>query len=76
MAGFSKYLESVRLETWAEPIVVTELAPGYIDTDLNRAVAKRPFLVSAEKGTRVMADLIEREVSFRFVPPIPWTFMA
>lgn len=75
-AGFSKYLEAVRCETFKEPITVTELAPGYIDTDLNRSLASRPFLVSAEKGTRIMADLIERQVSFRYVPPWPWTLLA
>jgi short-subunit dehydrogenase len=75
-AGFSKYLESVRCETADEPVVVTELAPGYIDTDLNRSIAKRPFVVSAEKGTRIMADLIERQVGFRYVPPWPWTLVA
>lgn len=75
-AGFSKYLEALRCETWGEPIAVTELAPGYIDTDLNRSVANRPFVISAEKGTRIMADLIEREVGFRYVPPWPWTLVA
>lgn len=75
-AGFSKYLESMRCGTANEPIVVTELAPGYIDTDLNRAVANRPFVVSADKGTRIMADLIERQVGFRYVPPWPWTLVA
>lgn len=75
-AGFGRYLESIRLETRREAIVVTELAPGYIDTDLNRAIANRPFLVTAEKGTSIMADLIERKVSFRYVPPWPWTLVA
>lgn len=75
-AGFSKYLEAVRCETLDEPISVTELAPGYIDTDLNRSLASRPFVVSAEKGTRVMADLIEKKVGFRYVPPWPWTLVA
>lgn len=75
-AGFSKYLEALRCETYGEPITVTELAPGYIDTDLNRSISNRPFVVSAEKGTRIMADLIERRVSFRYVPPWPWTLVA
>ena len=75
-AGFAKYLEALRCETYKENIRVTELAPGYIDTDLNRSLASRPFVVSAEKGTRVMVDLIEREVSFRYVPPWPWTLVA
>lgn len=75
-AGFSKYLESMRCDTASEAIVVTELAPGYIDTDLNRSLASRPFVVSAEKGTGIMADLIERQVSFRYVPPWPWSLVA
>ena len=75
-AGFSKYLEAVRCETLREPISVTELAPGYIDTDLNRDVANRPFVVSADKGARIMVDLIERRVASRYVPPWPWTLLA
>lgn len=75
-AGFSRYLQALRLETRRDGIVVTDLAPGYIDTDLNRSLASRPFLVSAEKGTGIMADLIERKVSFRYVPPLPWTLVA
>jgi NAD(P)-dependent dehydrogenase (short-subunit alcohol dehydrogenase family) len=75
-AGFGKYLESVRCDTWEEAITVTELAPGYIDTDLNRALEKRPFLVSAEKGTGIMADLIEKRVRVSYVPPWPWSLIA
>lgn len=75
-AAFSRYLQAVRVETRGEHIVVTDLAPGYIDTDLNRSRASRPFLVTAEKGTEIMADLIERQVSFRYVPPWPWTLVA
>jgi NAD(P)-dependent dehydrogenase (short-subunit alcohol dehydrogenase family) len=75
-AGFSRYLEALRCETFDEPVTVTDLAPGYIDTDLNRSLPSRPFLVTAEKGTRIMADLIERRVGFRYVPPWPWTLVA
>jgi short-subunit dehydrogenase len=75
-AGFSKYLEALRCETFKESISITELAPGYIDTDLNRSLASRPFVISAEKGTRIMADLIEKQVAFRYVPPWPWTLVA
>jgi NADP-dependent 3-hydroxy acid dehydrogenase YdfG len=75
-AGFSRYLEALRLETRRDSIVVTDLAPGYIDTELNRAIANRPFLVTVDKGTSIMADLIERKVGFRYVPPWPWTLVA
>ncbi len=75
-AGFSRYLEALRLETRREAITITDLAPGFIDTELNRGMASRPFVVSAEKGTEVMADLIERKVGFRYVPPWPWALVA
>lgn len=75
-AALSVYLESVRCDTFDEPIVVTELAPGFIDTDLNKDMPKRPFLVSAEKGTGVMVDLIEKQVEVSFVPPWPWKLVA
>lgn len=75
-AGFSKYLESARCETIGERITVTELAPGFIDTDINRSMASRPFLVSAEKGTSFMVDLIENRTRFSYVPPWPWMLVA
>ncbi len=75
-AGFGRYLEALRCETRGQGITVTELAPGFIDTELNRMIKNRPFVVSAEKGTRIMADLIERKVRFRYVPPWPWTVVA
>jgi short-subunit dehydrogenase len=75
-AGFSRYLQALRLETRSESIVVTELAPGYIDSDMSRSVPNRMFTVSTEKGTGIMVDLIRREVGFRYVPPWPWTLVA
>lgn len=75
-AAMATYLESVRCDTYDEPISITELAPGYIDTDLNKNVKNRPFLVSCEKGTGVMVDLIEKQVAVSFVPPWPWKLVA
>jgi len=75
-AGFSRYLQTLRLETRYESIVVTELAPGYIDSDMSRSVPNRRFTVSAQKGTGIMVDLIERRVRFRYVPTWPWTLIA
>jgi short-subunit dehydrogenase len=75
-AGLATYLQAVRAETYAEPITVTTLAPGYIDTPINRDVPSRPFLIDADKGARIMADLIERRVSYATVPRMPWTLLA
>ena len=59
-----------------EPIVVTELAPGYIDTDMNRGVANRPFVIPVAKGAAIMARMIERKVGHRYVPVLPWALIA
>jgi short-subunit dehydrogenase len=75
-AGLNTYLDAVRAETYGEPISVTTIAPGYIDTDINRDMDSRPFLIDVETGARAMADLIERRVGYATVPRLPWTVLA
>lgn len=75
-AGVSVYLEALRAESHSEPITVTTLAPGYIDTPMNEDMKSRPFLVDVQRGAREMADLIERGVSYATVPRNPWTLIA
>lgn len=71
-AGLAVYLDAVRVETHREPIKVTTIAPGYIDTPINRDMDNRPFVIDVEKGARITADLIERGVKFATVPRYPW----
>jgi NAD(P)-dependent dehydrogenase (short-subunit alcohol dehydrogenase family) len=75
-AGLHRYLQALRAEVRHEPIVVTELAPGYIDTDMNRDVANRPFVIPVANGAAIMARMIERQVGHRYVPMWPWTLVA
>ena len=75
-AGLHRYLQSLRAETRHEPIAVTELAPGYIDTDMNRGAPSRPFVIPLERGGAIMARMIERRVGHRYVPMWPWTLIA
>jgi short-subunit dehydrogenase len=75
-AGLAVYLDAVRAETYGEPITVTTLAPGYIDTPINQDVKSRPFLIDVQKGARIMADLIERRVGYATVPRLPWSVLA
>ena len=70
------YLEAVRAETYGEPITVTTIAPGYIDTAINQDMKSRPFLIDVETGARTTADLIERGVGYATVPRFPWTVVA
>jgi short-subunit dehydrogenase len=74
-AGLTVYLEAVRAETYAQPITVTTLAPGYIDTPINQDMKSRPFLIDVYKGAKITADLIERKVAFATVPRFPWTIL-
>jgi len=75
-AGLHRYVQALRAEVKHEPIVVTELAPGYIDTDMNRGVKNRPFVIPLEKGGAILARMIERGVGHRFVPVWPWTIVV
>ena len=75
-AGFATYLEALRAEVLRKGIKVTVLYPGYIDTPLNSMMKSRPFLISAEKGARQIANLIERRKKSSAVPPWPWNFIG
>lgn len=75
-AGLHRYLQSLRAELRATPVVVTELAPGFIDTDINRNKGARPFLIDVDQGAAIMARMIERQVGKRWVPVLPWTIIA
>jgi hypothetical protein len=75
-AGLHRYLQALRAEVRGTPVVVTELAPGFIDTDLNRNKGARPFLIDLDRGAAIMARMIEREVGKRWVPVLPWTIIA
>jgi hypothetical protein len=75
-AGLALYLESLRAEVYRQNIHVTVLYPGYIDTPLNDMLKNRPFLVSAEKGATLIANMIERRVRSSTVPVWPWGLLG
>lgn len=75
-SGLHRYVQALRAEVLHEPITVTELAPGYIDTDMNRDVKRRPFVIPLERGAAIMARMIERGVRHRYVPAWPWTLVV
>jgi len=75
-AGLHRYLQATRMECARDGIAVTELAPGYIDTPMNRDTPSRPFVIDAARGARIMAELIERRVSYATVPQWPWRLMG
>lgn len=75
-AGLHRYLQSLRIEVAHDGIAVTELSPGFIDTDMNRTLGNRPFLIDVERGGALMARMIERRVGYRTVPVWPWSLIG
>jgi len=75
-SGLTTFMEAVRVETYKENIDVTILHPGYIDTEINRSLASRPFVIGVEKGASIFAGLIERKVASSTVPQFPWNVVG
>lgn len=73
-AGLSMYLDSARIELRRKNILVTDILPGYIKTDIVEGVdiGKLPFAISVEQAAREMTRLIERRVKSGVVPAFPW----
>lgn len=74
-AAIAVYADAARAELHGSGITVTTLYPGYIDTDMNRRMKSRPFLITVEDGARRIATLIERGVQESAVPGWPWAWV-
>ena len=75
-AALATFMEAVRLETLNDNIDVSVINPGFIDTEINRGMPLRPFVIDVEKGARLMADLIEKKVKVSTVPRLPWAVVG
>ncbi len=74
-AGLATYLNAVRPYLRRKGVAVTIFYPGFIDTPSNAMRPHRPFLISAEKGARLMADKMARKVKSATIPPWPWALV-
>jgi short-subunit dehydrogenase len=76
-AGLSMYIDSVRIELKRKGIVVTNILPGYIKTDIVEGVdiGKLPFAITTEQAAREMAKLIAKRVKSGVVPAFPWKLL-
>jgi short-subunit dehydrogenase len=73
-AGLSMYLNSARIELRRRGIVVTDILPGYIKTDIVEGVdiGQLPFAIAPEQAAREMTRLIAKRVKSGIVPAFPW----
>lgn len=75
-AGLANYLEALRVEMYRKNIDVTVLYPGFINTDLSDGLHTRPFVISAEKASALIATKIEKKVKSSTVPVWPWALLG
>ena len=75
-AALSSYMEGIRNNLSQNKISVTVLNPGFIDTPINNHRKFRPFLISPEKGAKLMADMIEKKIWSSTVPVWPWSLIT
>jgi short-subunit dehydrogenase len=71
-AGLSSLGESLRAEYANNPINVTTIEPGYIQSEMTAEADTTKFMVDRETGVQTMVDAIERETGRAAVPRWPW----
>jgi short-subunit dehydrogenase len=74
-AAIATYADAVRAEVYKANIKVTTIFPGFIDTPINQSNPNRPFLITPERGAKLIADQIERGVQSAVVPAFPWVLL-
>ena len=69
-AALSTFLETLRLDLGPAGIFVTDVQPGFVATPINaNTTHAKPFLWTAEKAARVIADRLDRAPA---VVSFPW----
>ncbi|RSM48264.1 short chain dehydrogenase [Amycolatopsis balhimycina DSM 5908] len=70
--GISAYVDGARIELKRKGIAVTDVRPGYIESEMNDRIGRNPLLAKAEHGARALAKAIEAEPARAYVPAWPW----
>lgn len=71
-SALTRMSEAMAIEVLNTPIKVSCVHPGYIETDINKAVKNKPFPVDLPTGSRKLVAAIEKEGLVSFVPRWPW----
>ena len=71
-AGISAFVTGTRLELSGKNIAVTDVRPGYIESEMYDRVDGRRLATRAEAGARALAKAVEAEPKVAYVPPWPW----
>lgn len=74
-AGLKSLAEGARVDLLNKPIIVSSIFPGFIQTEMtDRMKGKPPFMISGEKGAKLLVKAINKEKANAYVPFWPWYF--
>ncbi|MEL6968543.1 MAG: SDR family oxidoreductase [Bacteroidota bacterium] len=74
-AGLKSMAEGLRVDVLNKPITVSTIYPGYIQSEMTDAIKKPPpFMISLDKGSKLLVKAINKEKASAFVPFWPWYF--
>lgn len=74
-AGLKSLAEGARVDLLKKPIVVSTIFPGYIQSEMTDGIGKKPpFMISLEKGAKLLVKAINKEKANAYVPFWPWYF--
>lgn len=74
-AGLKSLSEGVRIDVLNKPIKVSSIFPGYIQSEMTDSIGKPPpFMISLDKGSKLLVRAINKEKSNAYVPFWPWYF--
>lgn len=74
-AGLTAIGQGLQAEFHGSPITISIVAPGYIETDINRGV-KTSLMTDTDSGVDAMVAAIEAEKNWAPVPSWPWIPIA
>jgi NADP-dependent 3-hydroxy acid dehydrogenase YdfG len=70
-AALTTFLETLRLDLAGSGVRVTDVQPGFVDTEMSRATATRPFLWTAERAaSHIVEELRSAPAVVAFPRPL------
>ena len=74
-AGLKSLAEGARIDMLKKPIKVSSIFPGYIESEITDKLEKKPpFMISLDKGSKLLVEAINKEKNNAYVPFWPWYF--
>ena len=74
-AALKSLAEGVRIDMLDKPIRVSTIFPGYIQSEMTDAIKRPPpFMISLERGSRLLVKAINKENDHAYLPFWPWYF--